>query len=264
MRRVCALIEAGSTQGRNPLLPPLRAALARNGIELVAWDPTERLELPPRAPDADLYLLKGDHPAILTAAGCLADRGARCLNSFGATEAAADKGRMLARLERAGLPVPATSVAGDRNALAVSLAAGPRFVKPVRGAHGDGARRLEPGEAAAAAGSGPWLVQELVPNPGYDLKLYGVRKHVAVRRACFEPGAIDFPREPVERPDPAVLRLARAAGAAAGLELYGVDVLETPDGPVVVDVNAFPGYRTVSEAPAWLAAVVLDTIEAAA
>jgi len=260
MRRACVLVEAGSTPGRNPVLPPLRRQLAKVEVELVAWDPTGQLGLPPDAPDADLYLLKGDHPTILTAAGCLADSGARCLNSFAATEAAADKARILARLAEAGLPVPATQVTGDRAALAAALAVGARFVKPVRGAHGNGARRREPGQADAAAGTGPWLVQELVPSPGYDLKLYGVRDRVTARRAPFVPGEVDVPREPVERPDPAVLRLARAAAEAAGLELYGVDMLETRDGPVIVDVNAFPGYRSVAEAPGWIAAVVLDAL----
>lgn len=259
MRRACVLVEAGSIPGRNPLLPPLRRLLAEADVELFAWDPTGRLSLPPHAPEADLYLLKGDHPAILTAAGCLADGGARCLNSLAATETAADKARINARLMVAGLPVPATQVCGDRAALAAALAAGPRFVKPVRGAHGNGARRLEAGEAAAA-GPGPWLVQELVRSPGYDVKLYGVRDHVAARRARFVPGQVDVPREPVEGLDPAILRLARAAAEAAGLELYGVDVLETPDGPVIVDVNAFPGYRSVAEAPGWIAAVVLDAL----
>jgi len=261
MRRACVLVEAGSTPGRNPLLPSLRRRLAEAEVVLVAWDPTGRFGLPPEAPDADLYLLKGDHPTILTAAGCLADLGAHCLNSFAATEAAADKARSLARLESAGLPVPATHVAGDRAALATALATGPRFVKPVRGAHGDGARRLEPGEAEMAAGTGPWLVQELVASPGYDLKLYGVRDRVAARRAPFVPGKVDVARQSIPRPDPSVLRLARAAGEAAGLELYGVDVLETRDGPVIVDVNAFPGYRSVAEAPGWIAAVVLDALE---
>lgn len=89
--RVCVLVEAGSVRGRNPLLPPLRDRLAAEGLELVTWDPTGVLELPAAPPAADLYLLKGDHPSILTAAGCLADLGAACLNTFEATAAAADR-----------------------------------------------------------------------------------------------------------------------------------------------------------------------------
>jgi ribosomal protein S6--L-glutamate ligase len=38
-------------------------------------------------------------------------------------------------------------------------------------------------------------------------------------------------------------RVARAAGAALGLELFGVDLLITGGRPVVIDVNPFPGFR---------------------
>jgi ribosomal protein S6--L-glutamate ligase len=38
------------------------------------------------------------------------------------------------------------------------------------------------------------------------------------------------------------------------LSLYGVDLLVTARGPVVVDVNAFPGYGGVPGASAALAA----------
>ena len=38
-------------------------------------------------------------------------------------------------------------------------------------------------------------------------------------------------------------RAARDAGAALGLQLYGVDLLITGDRPVVVDINPFPGFR---------------------
>jgi ribosomal protein S6--L-glutamate ligase len=257
-RRVCAVVEAGDAPGRNPLLPPLATELRRRGIELVVWDPTRAVDLPPAAPAADLYLLKADDLAALSAAGCLHDAGAGCLNDYEATAAAHDKGRMLARLARAGLPVPASSLIGSREALSDALAAGRRFVKPLLGAHGDGVRILAPGEANAA-GEAPWLVQEPVGAvDGIVLKVYGVRERVAVRRMSFQPGVVDALREPVE-PDQELVRLATLAAEAAGLVCFGSDFIITDDGPVLVDVNAFPGYRSVPEAPRWIA----DEIESA-
>jgi ribosomal protein S6--L-glutamate ligase len=47
--------------------------------------------------------------------------------------------------------------------------------------------------------------------------------------------------------------VALAAGAALGLELYGVDFLVAGEHFWVVDVNAFPGYKGVLEAPAAVA-----------
>lgn len=42
------------------------------------------------------------------------------------------------------------------------------------------------------------------------------------------------------------------------MHLAGVDVVLGPHGPVVVDVNAFPGYRDVAGAAAAVAAHLLD------
>jgi ribosomal protein S6--L-glutamate ligase len=44
----------------------------------------------------------------------------------------------------------------------------------------------------------------------------------------------------------------RDAGAALGLQLYGVDLLITGGRPVVVDVNPFPGFRGAHEPAASL------------
>ena len=38
------------------------------------------------------------------------------------------------------------------------------------------------------------------------------------------------------------------AREAFGLQAYGVDLLLTSEGPVVVDVNAFPGFRSMPDA----------------
>jgi ribosomal protein S6--L-glutamate ligase len=54
-----------------------------------------------------------------------------------------------------------------------------------------------------------------------------------------------------------VARIAAAVGEVYGLELYGVDVLLGPEGPVVVDVNDFPSFRQVPDAPARVAKAVL-------
>lgn len=257
--RVCALVEAGGVPGRNPLLPPLAAELAGRGVDLRAWDPTRTLALPPQAPEADLYLLKGDHPSVLTAASCLADAGARTLNTLEASALVTDKARALARVAAAGVPVPASVVAGDVDALGDALAGGPRIVKPVRGAHGTGVQRLGPGEQARASG-GPWLVQEPVGDGGPDLKTYGVGTRAAVRAVRFSPGVVDAPRTVPDDPPAGLAELGARAAAACGLTCWGADFLLGPDGPVLIDLNAFPGYRSVDAAPGWIADAVVAAL----
>ena len=257
---MCALVEAGGVPGRNPLLPLLGAALADRGIDLVAWDPTTCFGLLPSAPEADLFLVKGDHPAVLTAAGCLADAGARLLNTLEASALVADKARALARVAAAGVPVPASVVVGDVASLGDALAGGPRIVKPVRGAHGNGVRRLGPGEQGQASG-GPWLVQEAVGSGGPDLKVYGVGARAAVRAVRFVPGVVDAPREVLDDPPAGLCALGARAAEACGVTCWGADFLLGPDGPVLIDLNAFPGYRGVTEAPGWVADAVVTALE---
>ncbi|MFN2557933.1 MAG: RimK family alpha-L-glutamate ligase [Nitriliruptorales bacterium] len=255
---MCALVEAGDTPGRNPLLAPLRSRLQALGTALDTWDPTRCTELPLRRPLAGLYLVKGDHPSVLSVAGMLTDAGASCLNSHDATAAAADKARTLARIARAGVPVPRTVLADGLATLAAQLQQGPRFVKPLRGAHGEGTQVLRRGEGPSTPG--PWLVQECVDGPGYDLKVYGVGRQAAVRRVHTQPGVVGVPREPVLAA-PAVTEIALEAATAARLDCWGVDVVAGRDGPVVVDVNAFPGYRGVPEAIGWLTDLILERLQ---
>lgn len=259
-RTACIIVEAAGVPGRNPLLAGLGVELARRGVDLVAWDPTGGLDLPPRPPDADLYVLKSDHPLAMAAAGCLHDTGAPCLNGYLATEAAQDKARGLARLSREGVPVPATRLVAERADLAVALACGGRFVKPLRGFHGIGAGRLGPGEADRA-GPGPWLVQEAVGEGDSVLKVYGVGRRIALRRMTFRPGVVDSARQPVADGDTTLGELAYRAADAAGLVCFGADFVMGSGGPVLVDLNPFPGYRSVDEAPGWVADAVMAGLD---
>ncbi|MGH3862616.1 ATP-grasp domain-containing protein [Actinokineospora sp.] len=262
MIRACALVEAGDAPGRNPLLGPLGRALRDRAVELLVFD-VSRPWRPEMIPAADIYLLKGDDAGVCAVGGYAADRGARCLNSVEATLRVADKARVHLLLDTAHLPVPDTSVAGDAAAVGELLARAdiPKVVKPLRGAHGVGVAIWHPGDAAPMPGPGPWLVQDLVGGDGFDVKVYGVGDRYAVRRTRFHPGRADGHREVVDQPDPRVGEIARAAARVCGLRCWGVDLLINPGGPVIVDVNSFPGYRTVPEAANWVATAVVDVLD---
>lgn len=96
---------------------------------------------------------------------------------------------------------------------------------------------------------GPYLVQDLVDHDGTAGKLYvagdwveGLLKPSTLLRAHTTGGM------PFDVDDP-LAELARTAVAGLDLHLAGIDVALGPDGPVVVDVTAFPGYRGVHGAP---------------
>lgn len=100
------------------------------------------------------------------------------------------------------------------------------------------------------------FAQRYLSHARRDLKVFGIgEKFFGVRKAF---GADSFLRagEPA-RLSPEVEDLARGCGRAFGLELYGLDLAEEEDGPYVIDVNYFPGYRGVPDAGRHLAEYIL-------
>ncbi len=97
---------------------------------------------------------------------------------------------------------------------------------------------------------------------GIDLELYGIGREIRrVRKqspltsggAC-DAAAVSAAARPV--PVAQELRaLGRRCGELLGFEPFGVDdCVETPAGPVVIEVNDFPNYTGAPQADDWLAA----------
>ena len=59
---------------------------------------------------------------------------------------------------------------------------------------------------------------------------------------------------------PSVRDIALRCGRAFGLGLYGLDIIEGPDGPVVVDLNYSPGFRGVPDAAQLLTDLFLSAL----
>jgi ribosomal protein S6--L-glutamate ligase len=205
-------------------------------------------------PEHDLYVLKSHTELSLGLAGILDGRGARILNPYRACAATQNKLLAARLLSEAGVPTPRTWVVGEPSAMVDQLRRGGLIVKPYMGHRGAGVSLVHDVDglaAALAAGHGPMLVQEHVPGPGEDLKVYVVGDQVFAVRKPFSETSFAVPGRPVPV-DPEVREIALRAGRALGLGLYGLDVIESPDGPVVVDANYFPGYKGVPEAGALI------------
>lgn len=244
----------------HPLLAGAAALLAGGGASVAVLDP--EAPRPPGEP-ADVYLLKSRTPEALELARTLEDAGARVVNSAAATARCQDRTAMAADALRAGLPFAATrGYASPAELAAGEAGSGPVVVKSRRSRKTDTVVRLDGAVAvrdfAATAADEPYVVQDFVPNSGWDHKLYAIGPHVFAGRRRSELAAPTAETGPVPAPLPAAWRdLVRRTGAAFGLDVYGVDVVAAPGGPVVVDVNAFPGLRGLPGAPEALAALVL-------
>jgi len=223
------------------------------------------LERELRAP-ADLYLLKSHTPAAIAVARRLEERGAAVVNSALATSRCLDRVAMARLLEGAGLPTPRTLNAGRL----ASVAARTDLVFPIIVKSRHSRRRDLVAKVDSAAelnallpewADEPVVVQEFLPGDGWDIKLWvtGDHRYAARRRTPLEDGASRETLPIAELPADWAHILTRIA-AVFDLALFGVDLLLTERGPMVIDVNAFPGFRGVFGA----AEALVDLVERAA
>jgi [lysine-biosynthesis-protein LysW]---L-2-aminoadipate ligase len=203
---------------------------------------------------------RGLYAALLLEAG-----GVEVVNPSRVSAVCGDKAVSSTVLERAGVPVPRTTVALTPAAAlrAIEDLGYPVVLKPVVGSWGRLVARVNDRDAAEAllesrAVMGPAqqrvvYVQEYVDAGGRDLRVIVVGDDVvgAVRRrargwiANVARGAAS---EPVD-PSPELERLAMAAAAAVGGGALAVDVLESRDGRLLVaEVNSTMEFRGFAEA----------------
>lgn len=204
--------------------------------------------------NCDLYLLKSRAPFWWSLAALAHQQGRRVLNPFPASVLARDKVAATAALQAAGVPVPRSWVTGDPHWLEELLARQPLILKPGWGEQGRGLTIVHQpaGLPARLDPAQPWLVQEYVAHAPDDIKVYAIGETLCAFRKPFAPDSYQRVGEPFTLSSD-LEALVRRCGQALNLSLYGVDLIETAAGPLVVDVNVFPAYRQFHQAPAVLA-----------
>jgi ribosomal protein S6--L-glutamate ligase len=212
---------------------------------------------------ADVYLLKSHTAEALEFAHRLETCGGMVINSWASTLVCQDRVLMSRRLAEAGLPCPRTwtvPTLGKARRLVHGLSF-PLIVKSRFSRRGDLVTRVGSTDELEALmpqwGGEPVILQEYAENDGWDVKLWvvGSNAFAARRRSPLDPdaGRENHPIAEGELPR-AWVAATLQVGRAFALSLYGVDLLVTPWGPAIVDVNAFPGYRGVPGAASALAA----------
>jgi ribosomal protein S6--L-glutamate ligase len=220
---------------------------------------------------SDVVVARTRNPFALGLLRQAAVPGVAVLTPWESVAAVRNKARAAHILAARGVAMPQTFLADSLGALrAVPDDCFPLMLKPHLGDNALGIAiirdRSELDELEWE--DGMVLAQRFVESDGVDTKVYAVGQQVwTVRRRSPIGGAGANGRmvsSSSERIEPAseIRRLAMACGEAFGLELFGVDVLESVEGSFVVDVNDFPNYTGIDEAPEAIGSLVLHRLGA--
>ena len=218
-------------------------------------------------PLADIYLLKSHTPQALEVAHYLEQRGAMVINSFASSSACQDRALMAQRMSEAHLAFPSTSTHASLGELLEqqqrpSILSFPLVIKSRYSRRGDLVYRadgIEQLHALARRIDEPVIIQEFVPADGWDIKLWVIGQQIfaARRRSSLagEASRQDFPI-PTEQLPSSWRSISLKVGRVFDLHLYGLDLIASDRGPVVVDVNSFPGFRGVAGAASALLCLI--------
>lgn len=199
--------------------------------------------------------------------------GVPVLNGADAIGRAKHKLGCLQTLAARGLPVPDTLIARyprDLDRLIKLLGGPPLILKLLRGTQGTGVIFAENRASVESVLETIWSLGEdillqrfIAESKGRDVRALVVDGRVrASMRRIGAPGEFrsNIHRGGVGEPvklDKAFQRIAVAAARAVGLRAAGVDMLETAGGPVVLEVNASPGFEGLEKATGINAARIL-------
>jgi RimK family alpha-L-glutamate ligase len=181
--------------------------------------------------------------------------GMLIINSPSSIERSVDKYYALALLEEHGLPVPRTAVTeSHREALkCFHELGGDVVVKPLFGSRGVGSTRVSDPDVATRVFRaisfyhGVLYLQEFVPHGVSDVRAFvvGDRVIASMQRVAetwktnVSLGAKPVPFQLSEELEDLAVETAKTIGC----KVAGVDILEGPSGPLIVELNSQPGWR---------------------
>ncbi len=253
MRLYFMLAFTRSTLAPNPVLLELFEILHQRGHQIELGVASELMMDPAQLTVRnDLYVLKSHAPLWLSLAEILHLQHAHLLNPYLACMSVQNKIVAAQRLLIGGIPTPRTWVTGDLNLLNTLAEEHPLIIKPYIGGRGVGIVTVRNSHELAALPTPlqPVLVQEYIQSSRDELKVYVIGDQVL--GIYKDSSSLVSMRRPYSVSDQ-VRAIALRCGRLFGLGLYGLDVLETPDGPVVIDLNYFPSYKGLPEAAGLLA-----------
>jgi ribosomal protein S6--L-glutamate ligase len=238
-------------------LPEAARLLVDRGVTVEPIYLAERLiDVADLRVEHDLYVLKDKGPLAMSVAAALHAAGATIVNPYPASAMLRDKIVASHVLQAAGVPTPQTFVATHVDELRPALEGGPLIVKPYRGSRGVNVRVVR--EAADLTTiepiDEPVFAQRYHAPAGRDRKIYAIGDELYGVMRIWPPRTLEDKLGAPFTPSPEEGEIARSCGAAFGIDLFGVDVVESEGTRYVVDMSSLPGFKGVPDAARKLAA----------
>ncbi|MFC0322892.1 RimK family alpha-L-glutamate ligase [Gallibacterium melopsittaci] len=184
------------------------------------------------------------------------------LNSAEAFALARDKWQSLQVLHQHSLPVPTTALGGNEvNAEAIATHIGaPAILKTLSGSQGIGVMLMTENNSTVSVmetlkhANIPVLAQQFITEAkGHDLRCFVIGDRVV--SAMERQGKVGEFRANFHRGGSAVpvklssqeIELAVTATKVIGLDVAGVDIIRTKQGPMILEVNASPGLELIEK-----------------
>jgi RimK family alpha-L-glutamate ligase len=180
--------------------------------------------------------------------------GLLIINPPQAIERSVDKYNSLALFQEDGLPVPRTAVTEsyDEALECFQELGGDVVVKPLFGSRGIGATRITDPDIAARVfrtisfHHGVLYLQQFISHGDSDIRAFviGDRVVAAMRRVSANwKTNVSFGAKPVSlKLSEELENLAVKAAKIIGCKVTGVDIIEGPDGPLLIELNSQPGW----------------------
>ncbi|MBD3172397.1 RimK family alpha-L-glutamate ligase [Candidatus Bathyarchaeota archaeon] len=187
--------------------------------------------------------------------------GIRVINSTYPFRRSRDKYSTQYTLQAAGIPIPETYTTESlARAYEMTEKMCPVIYKPILSSMGRGSMKFDDTDLAYNAYKmlsrmyHPILIQGYIPNPGRDIRLFiigdkcvgAVYKYMA--KGEWKSNVAQGGKMVEEEMDPSLVELGIKATKAMELDYCGVDILESPSGPVVLEMNAAPGWQGLKDA----------------
>jgi ribosomal protein S6--L-glutamate ligase len=281
--RICFLMEPPRSQ--NSVTYDVLKGLEAGGANVeVVTERSGLVDLERFRFDYDLYLFKSHSPLAESLAAAAHYRGAKLINEYPATMKVRDKVLTCTLLLHAGIPTPRTFVTDSIETLRSVVRQMPLVVKPYRGRRGQGIeicmdeaqfdnlitkRAIDPqaadddggGEDGTALGERLIFAQEYEEHEPFDYKAYAIGDDVHAIKRIFPAKTREEKDGTPVGDDPELVELVRRCGKLFGLHLYGVDLVKTPKGFSVIEVNCFPGYKGVPTGGERISQFILEHAE---